>query len=56
MYLQMRFNPRLTADASTIQAGQTVKIYAAVKDETGFNTAGTPMRVSLDCCIAKSLE
>lgn len=41
-------NPRLTADASTVQAGQTVKIYAAVKDETGFNTAGTPMRLSLD--------
>lgn len=42
-------NPRLTADVTTITAGQTVKVYASVKDEMGLNTAaGTPMRLSLN--------
>ncbi|WP_244783273.1 hypothetical protein [Acinetobacter sp. F-1] len=42
-------NPRLTSDVRTITAGQTVKIYASVKDEMGINTAGgTPMRLSLN--------
>ena len=42
-------NPRLTADVNTITAGQTVKVYASVKDEMGLNTAaGTPMRLSLN--------
>src|SRR5690606_36487519 len=42
-------NPRLTSDVDTITAGKTVKIYAAVKDEMGINTAaGTPMRLSLN--------
>ncbi len=42
-------NPRLTSDVKTVTAGQTVKVYAAVKDEMGINTAsGTPMRLSLN--------
>ena len=42
-------NPRLTADINTVTAGQTVKVYASVKDEMGLNTAaGTPMRLSLN--------
>ncbi|EAO7613755.1 hypothetical protein CV111_24290, partial [Salmonella enterica] len=42
-------NPRLTSDVKTVTAGQTVKVYAAVKDEMGINTAaGTPMRLTLN--------
>ena len=42
-------NPRLTSDVKTVTAGQTIKVYAAVKDEMGINTAaGTPMRLSLN--------
>lgn len=42
-------NPRLTADVNTVLAGQTVKIYASVKDEMGiFTAAGTPMRLDLN--------
>ncbi|MDH1857273.1 hypothetical protein N5D44_02695 [Acinetobacter junii] len=42
-------NPRLTADVNSVTAGQTVKVYASVKDEMGLNTAaGTPMRLSLN--------
>ena len=42
-------NPRLTSDVKTVTAGQTVKVYAAVKDEMGVNTVtGTPMRLSLN--------
>lgn len=42
-------NPRLTSDVKTVTAGQTVKVYAAVKDEMGINTVtGTPMRLSLN--------
>ncbi|MGG6831088.1 UNVERIFIED_CONTAM: hypothetical protein MX611_13185, partial [Staphylococcus haemolyticus] len=42
-------NPRLTSDVKTVTAGQTVKVYAAVKDEMGINTAnGTPMQLTLN--------
>ena len=42
-------NPRLTSDVKTVTAGQTIKVYAAVKDEMGVNTVtGTPMRLSLN--------
>lgn len=42
-------NPRLVADVKTVTAGQTVKVYASVKDEMGLNTAaGIPMRLSLN--------
>lgn len=42
-------NPRLAADVNSVTAGQTVKVYASVKDEMGLNTAaGTPMRLSLN--------
>ena len=42
-------NPRLTSDVETVTAGQTVKVYAAIKDEMGINTAaGTPMRLTLN--------
>lgn len=42
-------NPRLTSDEKTVTAGQTIKVYAAVKDEMGVNTVtGTPMRLSLN--------
>lgn len=42
-------NPRLTADVNSVTAGQTVKVYASVKDEMGLNTAaGTPIRLSLN--------
>ncbi len=42
-------NPRLTSDVKTVTAGQTIKVYAAVKDEMGVNTvSGTPMRLSLN--------
>ena len=41
-------NPRLTSD-KTVTAGQTIKVYAAVKDEMGINTAnGTPMQLTLN--------
>lgn len=48
-------NPRLTSDLKTVTAGQTVKVYAAVKDEMGINTAaGTPMRLSLNPAAVKA--
>ncbi len=41
-------NPRLTADTKVVRAGETVQVFAAVKDELGINKGGTPMRLALD--------
>ena len=41
-------NPRLTADTKVVRAGETVKVFAAVKDELGYYNGGAPMRLSLD--------
>lgn len=41
-------NPRLTADTKVVRAGETVQVFAAVKDELGINKGGTPLRLSLD--------
>lgn len=41
-------NPRLTAETNVLKSNDQIKIYAAVKDEAGAYTAGTPMRLALN--------
>ena len=41
-------NPRLTTDTKFVKSNDKIKIYAAVKDETGVYTSGTPMRLTLN--------